>query len=134
MGEKTEAEWAGRRRAGLEGAGVGCELKIKTGVFRGFGGEVVVNGAGDGGVDGGDAFGGGSVGGSVGGWGGAGGVGGVGAGGLVGVGDLDEGNDVADFGFDVGAVAVFLGGITAEDGGGALELAEGFADGGIAAA
>lgn len=76
----------------------------------------MVNGAGDGGVNGGDAF------------------GGVGISGLVGVGGLDEGNDVADFGFDVGAVAVFLGGITAEDGGGALELAEGFADGGVAAA
>ena len=70
----------------------------------------MVNGAGDGGVDGGDAFGGGGVGG------------------------LDEGNDVADFGFDVGAVAVFLGGIAAKDGGGALELAEGFADGRVAAA
>lgn len=116
-------------RAGLEGAGVRCELKIKAGVFGGFGGEVVVNGTGDGGVDGGDAFGGGSVGG-----GGAGGAGDVGAGGMVSVGGLDEGNDVADFGFDVGAVAVFLGGITAENGGGALELAEGFADGRVTAA
>ena len=120
-------------RAGLEGAGVGCELKIKAGVFGSFGGEIVVNGTGDGGVDGGDAFGGGSVR-SVGGWGGAGGAGGVGAGGMVSVGGLDEGNDVADFGFDVGAVAVFLGGIAAKDGGGALELAEGFADGGVATA
>ena len=92
----------------------------------------MVNGASDGRVDSGDAFGGGSVG-SVGG-GGAGGVGRVGAGGMVGAGGLDEGNDVADFGFDVGAVAVFLGGIAAENRGGALELAEGFADGGVAAA
>ena len=94
----------------------------------------MVNGAGDGGVDGGDAFGGGSVGGGVGGWAGAGGVGRVGVDGMVGAGGLDEGNDVADFGFDVGAVAVFLGGIAAENRGGALELAEGFADGGVAAA
>lgn len=93
----------------------------------------MVNGTGDGGVDGGDAFGGGSVG-SVGGWAGAGGVGRVGAGGMVSAGGLDEGNDVTDFGFDVGAVAVFFGGIATEDGGGALELAEGFADGGVAAA
>lgn len=47
---------------------------------------------------------------------------------------LDERSDVTDFGFDADAVAVFLGDAAGEDGGGALEVAEGVAHRFVAAA
>lgn len=47
---------------------------------------------------------------------------------------LDEGNDVANFGFDAGTVAIFFDGGAAVSGGGALELAESLGKGFVAAA
>lgn len=70
----------------------------------------MVDGASDRRIDGGDAFGGGRI------------------------RSLDEGDDVADLSFDVGAVAVFFRGGATKDRGSTLELAEGFADGFIATA
>lgn len=48
------------------------------------------------------------------------------------VGAHDERNDIADFGFDAGAIAVFFDSGAVIDGGSALEITEGFADGFVA--
>lgn len=52
--------------------------------------------------------------------------------GIGGVFRLDERGDIADFGFDADAVAVFLGGGAGVDGGGTLEIAESVAHGFVA--
>lgn len=54
--------------------------------------------------------------------------------GTVGLGGFDEGNNIADFGFGADAIAVSFGDAATEDGGGALEIAEGFGEGFVAAA
>lgn len=54
---------------------------------------------------------------------------GVGVGGVF---WLDEGSNIADFGLDADAVAIFLGGGAGVDGGGALEVAESVAHGLVA--
>ncbi len=46
----------------------------------------------------------------------------------------DERNDIADLTFDIGTVTILLRDAASVDGGGALELAEGFAEGLVAAA
>lgn len=91
--------------------GIGDELEIEAGVFRGLIIEIFLNSARDRIREVGDT---------------------VGYFGIFGI--AYERDDIADFGFDIGAVAVFFDRVAAEDGGGALVLAEGFADGAIAAA
>lgn len=61
----------------------------------------------------------------------------AGSGGFLGTifaGGSDEGDDVANLAFNAGAVAIFLGGGAGVESSGALVLAEGFAEGAIAAA
>lgn len=48
--------------------------------------------------------------------------------------DLDEGNDVSDFGFGADAVAVFLANTAGKDGGSTLVIAEGVGEGFVTAA
>ena len=50
------------------------------------------------------------------------------------LGGLDERIDIADFGFDLGIVSVFLGLFAIVGGGSALEIAEGFGEGVVTAA
>lgn len=87
------------------------ELKVETDIFSGFGVEEFLNVAVDGLRKFGDA--------------------------LVGTSFVfagDEWNDVTIFSFDVGAVAILFHGAATVSTGGALEFAEGVADGFVAAA
>lgn len=90
------------------GGGVWFEVEVETDVFGLFVVEIFVDGGFDFFVEIGDASG-------------------------AGFG-LDERSDVADFGFDADAVAVFLGDVAGEDGSGTLEVAEGVAHWFVAAA
>ena len=52
---------------------------------------------------------------------------------VVGLGG-DKGDNIADFAFDIGAVTILFRDAASVDGGGALELAEGFTEGLVATA
>ena len=87
--------------------GVGLEVKVEANVFGLFGVEVFIDEALGFFVDSGDAF--------------------------DSFAFFSERDDVANFGFDTDAVAVFLGDTASEDSSGALEIAEGFGEGFVAA-